>query len=147
MTGPRWIKQWINELAMLNERFRDEDGKVDFDALGREEYKFRMALITQDFSKSSRARDTYSVASAAYKARVENGMKGGRPPSKVALPKNKQEVIEFAADNGLDTDDASTWAEQNLRERRGKDKDGKPIDNWKGALVNYCKAMKKKRSA
>lgn len=169
MTGPRWIKQWINELAMLNERFRDEDGKVDFTALGREEYKFRMALITQDFSKSSRARDTYSVASAAYKARVENGMKGGRPrnnpdgdasnreaeedrksstsPSNVKLPRTKQEVIEFAIDNGLDPDDASTWAEQNLKERHGMDKDGNQIMNWKGALTNYCKAMKKKRSA
>ena len=83
----------------------------------------------------------------SYPMARENGLKGGRPPSKVALPKNKQEVIEFAADNGLDVDDASTWAEQNLRERRGKDKDGKPIDNWKGALVNYCKAMSKRRSA
>ena len=62
-------------------------------------------------------------------------------------PKDKHEVIEFAIDNGLDPDDASTWAEQNLRERRGRDKDGNPINNWKGALTNYCKAMKTRRSA
>ena len=68
-------------------------------------------------------------------------------PSMVKLPKTKQEVIEFAIDNGLDPDDASTWAEQNLRERRGRDKDGNLIMNWKGALTNYCKAMEKKRSA
>ena len=80
MTGPRWIKQWINELALLNERFRDDDGKVDFDALGREEYQVRMALITHNFSKSNRAKETYSVANNAYKASVENGLKGGRPP-------------------------------------------------------------------
>lgn len=77
----------------------------------------------------------------------ENGKKGGRPPIKTKLPRTKQEVIEFAIDNNLDPDDASTWAEQNLRERRGHDKDGNPILNWKGALTNYCKAMEKKRSA
>lgn len=78
----------------------------------------------------------------------ENGKKGAYAKrNKIPLPKNKQEVIEFASDNGLDTDDASTWAEQNLKERRGMDKDGNPINNWKGALTNYCKAMEKKRSA
>ena len=78
----------------------------------------------------------------------ENGKKGADAKwNRIPLPKNKQEVIEFAADNGLDCDDASTWAEQNLKERRGMDKDGNPINNWKGALTNYCRAMKKKRSA
>ena len=33
----------------------------------------------------------------------------------------------------------------NLRERHGRDKDGKPIRNWKGAIRNYCKAMAAKR--
>ena len=82
-----------------------------------------------------------------YPKASDNGKKGGRPPIKTKLPRNKQEVIEFAIDNGLDCDDASTWAEQNLKERRGKDKDGNPILNWKGALTNYCKAMERKRSA
>ena len=82
-----------------------------------------------------------------YPKASDNGKKGGRPPIKTKLPKNKQEVIEFAIDNGLDPDDASTWAEQNLKERRGRDKDGNPILNWKGALTNYCKAMERKRSA
>lgn len=81
-----------------------------------------------------------------YPKASDNGKKGGRPPIKTKLPRNKQEVIEFAIDNKLDPDDASTWAEQNLRERNGRDKDGNPIMNWKGALTNYCKAMKSKRS-
>lgn len=86
------------------------------------------------------------IESKAATASRENGKNGGRPPIKTKLPRNKQEVIEFAVDNKLDPDDASTWAEQNLRERNGKDKDGNPILNWKGALTNYCKAMKSKRS-
>lgn len=147
MNGPRWIKQWIGELAVLNEQFRDENGSVNFEALGREEYAFRVALITGLTKKSERAKLALELAEKAYKASAENGKKGGRPPVKAPLPKNKQEVIEFAIDNGLDCDDASTWAEQNLKERRGKDKDGNPINNWKGALTNYCKAMERKRSA
>ncbi|MBR4009096.1 MAG: hypothetical protein IKO55_17305 [Kiritimatiellae bacterium] len=82
MTGPRWIKQWINNLAALNELFRDDDGKVDFEALGREEYQFRQALVTHKFAKSERAKEAYQQAMTAYSANVENGKKGGRPKKK-----------------------------------------------------------------
>lgn len=325
MNGPRWIKQWISDMAALNEQFRNDDGLVDFDALGREEYSFRVALITKKFGKSERAREIYRVAKIAYDSSVENGKKGGRPkkipqdapngnagvdmsdagngaasksptscdiyeqagnpltresetrgpqtdnnseavkaladgdiredshdgksgtsanhygdaprreageafssresgaaaPTTVSrnmrrvpqneapahgfsggrtaqgtmsrspeaaaqsgkdydqepylvstdearqgqalvnqtragaapldhapvrnLPRNKEEVRLFAIDNGLDVDDANDWAEMNLRERHGRDKDGKPIRNWKGAIRNYCKAMAAKR--
>lgn len=79
MNGPRWIKQWIADLALLNEQFRNDDGSVDFEALGREEYMFRTALITQKLEKSERARETFMKAKAAYDASSENGKKGGRP--------------------------------------------------------------------
>lgn len=79
MTGPHWIKQWIADLAALNDQFREDDGTVDFAALGREEYQFRMALVTRNFSKSGRAKKVYDTAKAAYDASVANGKKGGRP--------------------------------------------------------------------
>lgn len=79
MSGPRWIKLWISDMAALNEQFRNDDGLVDFDALGREEYSFRVALITKKFCKSERAREIYRVAKNAYDSSVENGKKGGRP--------------------------------------------------------------------
>lgn len=79
MNGPHWIKQWIADLAALNDQFRDDEGKIDFDALGREEYAFRTALITRRFEKSTRAKETFNAAKLAYDARVENGKKGGRP--------------------------------------------------------------------
>ena len=186
MKEPQWIKQWISELAILNERFRDEEtGAVDFEALGREEYAFRVALMTKKFEKSERAKGVYEIAKAAYDASTENGKKGGRPrkdsqgndqvttaqptigsetrtedgstpfspssqPAPVRkscpLPKNKEEVRTFALDNGLDIDDALEWAELNLKERHGKDKSGRPITNWKGAVIRWCGAKKKKRS-
>lgn len=202
--GPHWVKAWISELSALTDQFRDMDtGAVDFEALGREEYHFRMALSRRDFTNSERARKVWEDAVGNYQQRIkaaskekvqgdashsdaedesvnvsdstavqitpgilaaisdregqqtrtEEGIKAPvfSPSSKpssvrnVQLPRNKQEVVEFAIDNGLDTDDASTWAEINLKERKGKDKDGKPIMNWKGALTNYCKAMADKR--
>lgn len=79
MNGPHWIKQWIADLALLNDQFRNEDGSVDFSALGREEYQFRMALITRKFSNSERAKDIFEKAKAAYEVNVERGKKGGRP--------------------------------------------------------------------
>ena len=79
MNGPRWIKQWISDMAALNEQFRNDDGLVDFDALCREEYSFRVALITKKFGKSERAMEIYRVAKIAYDSSVENGKKGGLP--------------------------------------------------------------------
>ena len=79
MNGPHWIKQWIADLALLNDQFRNEDGSVDFSALGREEYQFRMALITRNFAKSERAKEIYEKAKVAYETNVERGKKGGRP--------------------------------------------------------------------
>lgn len=60
-------------------------------------------------------------------------------------PRDFEEVKDFIAQNGLDYDDARLWWERNYVERDGIDKDGKPIKNWKGALVNACKAEETKR--
>lgn len=101
MTGPRWIKQWINNLAALNELFRDDDGKVDFEALGREEYQFRQALVTHKFAKSERAKEAYQQAMTAYSANVANGKKGGRPKkSPQDAPNGNAGVDMYDAGNG-----------------------------------------------
>lgn len=109
-----------------------------------------------------------------YPQASENGKKGGRPrkdssgteearqsqregegslrlgghvtPSRTCRPpRDFEEVKDFIAQNGLDYDDARLWWERNYVERDGIDKDGKPIKNWKGALVNACKAEETKR--
>ena len=195
MNGPRWIKQWIADLALLNEQFRNDDGSVDFEALGREEYMFRTALITQKLEKSERARETFMTAKAAYDASSENGKKGGRPrknqdttadgdtrdgslnesdgrdavdlesstsanisvndgcsrqnrrtgaeprgvshSAPVRLP-SYDEFTRFVDQQGLDYTDAREWWEMTMVDRDGKDRDGKPIANWKGALKRFC---------
>ena len=81
----------------------------------------------------------------------ENGKLGGRPrkdgtrPSQCKPPRDKQEVLDFAADNGLDVDDARLWYERNFIERPGCDRYGEVIRNWKGALVAACKAERERR--
>ena len=77
--GPKWVKAWISQMAMLNDQFRDDEGKIDFLALGKEEYQYRMALIQGRLEKSERAKDAYEEALSRYSANVSNGSKGGRP--------------------------------------------------------------------
>lgn len=66
-------------MAMLNDQFRDDEGKIDFLALGKEEYQYRMALIQGRLEKSERAKYAYEEALGRYSAYVSNGFKGGRP--------------------------------------------------------------------
>lgn len=183
--GPYWIKQWISDLALLNEQFRDDDGRVDFEALGREEFAFRTALITRKFGKSERAKEIFEKAKILYETNSKRGSKGGRPPKnpdisatatlqgtdeqkrtggqsplsqspssrppvrtsrRIRPPRSFEEVAEFADAQGLDYDDARLWWQRNFVERPGCDKDGVVFENWKGALINACKAEEAKRN-
>ena len=73
-----WLKIYIGNLAVLNEQFRDENGAIDFAALGREEYEFRRAVIIGDFSRSERAREIYELCEEEFAARSEAGKKNAR---------------------------------------------------------------------
>lgn len=74
--GPHWVKAWISELSALTDQFRDiETGAVDFEALGREEYHFRMALSRRDFSNSERARKVWEDAVGNYQQRIKAASK------------------------------------------------------------------------
>lgn len=71
--------------------------------------------------------------------------KTGKIPAHTPAPRDSQEVFAFAAEQGLDYDDTRLWWERNFVERDGMDKDGNRFANWKGALINACKAEKKNR--
>ena len=94
----RWVKLWIDAMAALTERFRDEEGRIDFEALGREEYEFRHALVTGDYSRSSRARDFADAAAKDYKVHSENGKKGGRPAKKLSADGDTREGSQNVSD-------------------------------------------------
>lgn len=131
---PKWVKAWIAQLAMLNDQFRDESGAIDFSALGREEYRYRMALIRNTPETSERAKDALEEAVVKLRSNALNGQKGGRP--RKSLP-TKDEIYAFAAEAGLDDVFAREWYELSIKERKGRDRDGNPIANWQAALTGY----------
>lgn len=94
----RWVKVWVDAMATLTERFRDEEGRVDFEALGREEYAFRHALVTGDFSRSERARDLYEATLSEITARSEAGRKSAE------VRRNKKNTAAAATREGADVE-------------------------------------------
>ena len=93
MMRVHWVKIWIDPMAALTERFRKEDGSIDFEALGREEYEFRHALIVGDFAKSARAKEAADQAAKDFKYHSENGKKGGRPAKKLSADATTREDV------------------------------------------------------
>jgi len=79
-------------------------------------------------------------------AGVLSGISRAMRARKLPLPKSFEDIADFAVKFGLDMDDARLWWQRNFVERPGCDKDGVVFDNWKGALVNACKAEASKRS-
>ena len=124
----RWVKVWIDAMATLTERFRDEEGRIDFEALGREEYEFRHALVTGDYSRSSRARDFADAAAKDYKVHSENGKKGGRPAKNLSADATTREDVWNVPDgsdavNLKSSSSADTETLDSLT-----DKDARPVD-------------------
>lgn len=83
------------------------------------------------------------MKSPAAIASRENGKNGGRP---LRLP-NWKEFLEFVDSDGLDYSDAREWWEMSIVDRKGTDRDGKPIKNWIAMLRNFCASKQAKRSA
>lgn len=108
-------------------------------------------LVTGDYtegSPASRMRDEAAkmVAARSERAKAAAAARWGSPAESIPLPKKKQEVVDFALDNGLDMADVEQWISMSLRERKGKDRNGCAIKNWKGALVKFCQRMHDKRT-
>ena len=146
----------------------------NFEAAGREVIAISEALLAEDYSSNETAAKLLRETIEFLDKKKEAGRKGGLakaanrraaaesreqskeqstnpPPPLPNRPKLRKrpltadQVYDFAADHDLDQADARNWFEQNFVERPGCDKDGEVIRNWQGALINSCKAAKKKR--
>lgn len=114
-----WLKIYIGNLAVLNEQFRDENGAIDFAALGREEYEFRRAVIIGDFSRSERAREIYELCEEEFVARSEAGKKNARKRwKKSSADATTREDVETKATTSADTETLDGLT----------DKDAQPVD-------------------
>lgn len=104
-----WLKIYIGNLAVLNEQFRDENGAIDFAALGREEYEFRRAVIIGDFSRSERAREIYEICEEEFKARSDAGKKNANKRwNKSAKNLSADATTSEDVENVSDGDNAAT---------------------------------------
>lgn len=74
-----WVRHWIAATYEFSQDFRKENGEIDFEALGREEYEFRKALYTGELSLNKRAEYLWNEAMNIHSVKSENGKKGGRP--------------------------------------------------------------------
>ncbi|MBR2681274.1 MAG: hypothetical protein IKE23_11095 [Exiguobacterium sp.] len=128
MMRVRWVKIWIDPMATLTERFRKEDGSIDFEALGREEYEFRHALIVGDFAKSARAKEAADQAAKDFKYHSENGKKGGRPAKNLSADGDTREGSQNESD-GRDAANMETSSSADTGTLDSlTDKDARPVD-------------------
>ena len=126
-----WLKIYIGNLAVLNEQFRDENGAIDFAALGREEYEFRRAVIIGDFSRSERAREIYELCEEEFVARSEAGKKNARKRWKKSSAdgdtrEGSQNVQRGGSANAVDPESATSADTETLDSLT--DKDARPVD-------------------
>lgn len=90
-----WVRHWIDATFEFSKEFtKPGTDEIDFEALGREEYEFRKALMTKDFSNNERARYVFEEAMQEHSRRSDNGSKGGRPKNKNKQPKDENESQE-----------------------------------------------------
>lgn len=78
--GIPWVRHWIDATFEFSKNFvKSGTTEIDFEALGREEWEFRKALKTKDFSKNERAKYLWNEALNIHNRNANNGKKGGRP--------------------------------------------------------------------
>lgn len=124
--GWNWIMEFANALML---------GRSDTGC----ELASRIIEEAQDFAfKKSEAGRMGGLASAASK-KARNGKNGKDLPT-------TSSVYDFAEAEGLDQTDARDWYEMTIVDRGGLDRNGNPIENWKGAIKRFCKNRAARRS-
>lgn len=59
-------------------------------------------------------------------------------PSRTLPLPTWESFLSYVDGEGLDYSDAREWWEMTMVDRKGHDRSGKPIGNWKGALKRFC---------
>lgn len=153
MTVPNdryWAKVLFKEFIRHYRKLSDEeiikdvkDSMDDLDDLNDSGSSFGSKMVSWSLDRKTSAAATASRANGKLGGRPSKngGKNGGRSP----VPADKQDVIDFAVEHGLDVDDAvQTWFM--TTERGGKTRDGKKILNWNGYLVQSCRTIRENRA-
>lgn len=114
------------------------------------------ALLGMDLNSNERAKKLLEEAISFSQKKREAGRLGGLAKSqntmqktqktsqnKMTKPPTKDELYDFAEEQFIDDGIARQFYE--INESRGwKHRNGQPISNWKGALINFSKTMETK---
>ena len=101
--GIPWVRHWIDATFEFSNNFvKSGTNEIDFEALGREEWEFRKALKTKDFSNNERAKYLWNEALNIHNRNSNNGKKStGRPKkSPQDAPNGNAGVDMYDAGNG-----------------------------------------------
>ncbi|MBO6135324.1 MAG: hypothetical protein J6P30_01830 [Fibrobacter sp.] len=131
--GIPWVRHWIDATFEFSKNFvKPGTTEIDFEALGREEWEFRKALKTKDFSKNERAKYLWDEALSIHNRHQENGKKGGRPKKSPQDAPNGNAGVDMSdAGNGdaskSPTSCGTLTADGDIREDSQAEPDGSAI--------------------
>ena len=122
----RWSMERVEQYPMARENGK-KGGRPRKDSSGTEEAR----------QSEQREGDTGPVDSMG---------RTDAPSRTLPLP-TWEDFLSFVDGEGLDYTDAREWWEMTMVDRAGKDRDGKTIKNWIGALTNFIRAKEAKRES
>ena len=145
------IKQSMDDLEDLKDEGTSFGAKMVRWSMERADEPFAVAA-RENGKKGGRPRKNSSEQDEALvnQQRVEGDsieLRGdSHSPSTRTLPlPSWEEFLSYVDGEGLDYTDAREWWEMTMVDRDGKDRDGKPIKNWKMACRRFCEAKAQKR--
>ncbi len=98
--------------------------------------------------ESATSADTGTLDSLTDKDERPGAERASAKPSRTLPLPTWESFLSFVDGEGLDYTDAREWWEMTMVDRKGLDRYGKPIGNWKGALKRFCKSkINNRRSA
>ena len=100
-----WVRHWIDATFEFSKNFikPGTTNEIDFEALGKEEWEFRKALKTKDFTSSKRAEYLWNEAIKLRDRNRANGSKGGRPKKETTADGDTREDSQAKPDGSAIT--------------------------------------------
>ena len=148
------IRQSMDDLEDLNEEGDSFGAKMVHWSMERADEPFAVAA-RENGKKGGRPRkDATTPQPAAISTSdqregdtgpVESKGRTDAPSRTLPLP-TWESFLSFVDGEGLDYSDARQWWEMTMVDRKGLDRNGKPIGNWKVTCRRFCEAKAKKRS-
>lgn len=140
-----------------------EDLVADTDSFGSQMVRWSLERADEPFATAARengkkgGRPRKDVSTPDTISTDDNALREGdtgpvdsmgrtdAPSRTLPLP-TWESFLSFVDGEGLDYTDAREWWEMTMVDRKGLDRYGKPIGNWKGALKRFCKSKINNRS-